>query len=145
MIRQLPRAKRTDTLFPYTTLFRSYYDATEKNATEVSLTDNGYGFCCAAKGDPFPIPKNGTEVMWNHIMRYNTRGFRGFVDSAATAADGSFVVQRDYVELAFMYNNPDATVKSLNGMNLYAFQKTVAPPNMEIGRSSGRERGGKEV
>src|SRR3546814_12945050 len=44
-----------------------YYDATEKNATEVSLTDNGYGFCCAAKGDPFPIPKNGTEVMWNHI------------------------------------------------------------------------------
>lgn len=107
-----------------------YYDATEKNATEVSLTDNGYGFCCAAKGDPFPIPKNGTEVMWNHIMRYNTRGFRGFVDSAATAADGSFVVQRDYVELAFMYNNPDATVKSLDGMNLYAFQKTVAPPNL---------------
>src|SRR3546814_2202198 len=68
--------------------------------------------------------------MWNHIMRYNTRGFRGFVDSAATAADGSFVVQRDYVELAFMYNNPDATVKSLNGMNLYAFKKTVAPPNL---------------
>src|SRR3546814_14772955 len=29
-----------------------------------------------------------------------------------------------------MYNNPDATVKSLNGMNLYAFQKTVAPPNL---------------
>ncbi|NGY03431.1 DUF1329 domain-containing protein [Solimonas terrae] len=107
-----------------------YYDATEKNATEVSLTDDGYGFCCAAQGDPFPIPKNGTEVMWNHIMRYNTRGFRGFVDSAATAADGSFVVQRDYVELAFMYNNPDATVKSLDGMNLYAFQKTVAPPNL---------------
>jgi len=107
-----------------------YYDATVKNATQVSLTDNGYGFCCAAQGDPFPIPKNGTEVMWNHIMRYSTRGFRGFVDSAATAADGSFVVQRDYIELAFMYNNPDATVESLNGMNLYAFQKTVAPPNL---------------
>src|SRR3546814_11287910 len=26
MIRRPPRAKRTDTLFPYTTLFRSYHD-----------------------------------------------------------------------------------------------------------------------
>lgn len=107
-----------------------FYDATKKNATSVELTDNGYGFCCAAQGYPFPIPKNGTEVMWNHIMRYNTRGFRGHVDSAATAPDGSFVVQRDYVELAFMYNNPEATVKSLDGMNLYALQKTIAPPNL---------------
>src|SRR3546814_11126202 len=100
--------------------------------------------------------------MWNHIMRYNTRGFRGFVDSAATAADGSFVVQRDYVELAFMYNNPDATVKSLTGMNLYAFPKKVAPPNLagealllhvpidrladqtgEIGSAACRDRGGR--
>ncbi|WP_020648601.1 DUF1329 domain-containing protein [Solimonas variicoloris] len=107
-----------------------FYDATKKNASAVELTDSGYGFCCAAQGYPFPIPKNGTEVMWNHIMRYNTRGFRGYLNSAATAADGSFVVQRDYVELAFMYNDPTATPDSIKGMNLYAFQKTIAPPNL---------------
>ncbi|SEP64915.1 Protein of unknown function [Solimonas aquatica] len=107
-----------------------FYEATRQNATRVELTNEGYGFCCAAQGYPFPIPKNGTEVMWNHIMRYNTRGLRGYLDSAATAADGSYVIQRDYVQLSFVYNDREATVDSLKGMNLYALQKTVAPPNL---------------
>ena len=107
-----------------------FYDASKKNATTVELTDNGYGFCCTASGYPFPIPKNGTEVMWNHIMRYNTKGFRGYLDSAATQADGSYVIQRDYLELSFVYNNPKTTLANLKGMNVYAFTKTVAPPNL---------------
>src|SRR3546814_15499966 len=37
MIRRPPRSTRTDTLFPYTTLFRSYSDATENRNT----TDTG--------------------------------------------------------------------------------------------------------
>src|SRR3546814_20710257 len=96
-----------------------YYDATEKNATEVSLTDNGYGFCCAAKGDPFQIPKNATEVMWNHIMRYNTRYFRSFVASAETAAHVSFFLQRPYVQLGFMFKNPLSTPYMPNSLQLF--------------------------
>ena len=106
-----------------------FYDATKKNATTVELTNTGYGFCCAAQGYPFPIPKNGTEVMWNHIMRYNTMGFKGFINAAATNADGSYVIERSYVELSFMYNNRKSTPDSLKGMNLYALTKVVAPPN----------------
>jgi hypothetical protein len=106
-----------------------FYDATKANATRVELTNNGFGFCCAAQGYPFPIPKNGTEVMWNHIMRYNTKGFRGFINAAATQADGSYVVERNYLELTYMYNNVKSTVESLKGMNLYALTKTVSPPN----------------
>lgn len=107
-----------------------FYDATKRNATSVELTNNGYGFCCTAQGYPFPIPKNGTEVMWNHIMRYNTRGLRGYVNHAATASDGSYVIQRDYVELAFAYNDPKATPESIEGMNVRILNKTVAPPNL---------------
>jgi hypothetical protein len=106
-----------------------FYDATKKNATTVDLTDNGFGFCCTAQGYPFPIPKNGTEVMWNHIMRYNTKGFRGYINLAATQADGSYVVERNYFELAYMYNNVKSTVDSIKGMNLYFLSKTVSPPN----------------
>ena len=106
-----------------------FYQATRKNATSVELTNNGYGFCCAAQGYPFPIPKNGTELMWNHIMRYNTIGFRGYINLAATQTDGSFVVERSYLELTYVYNNPKSTWESLKGMNLYAFTKTVSPPN----------------
>lgn len=106
-----------------------FYDASRRNATTVELTNNGFGFCCTAQGYPFPLPKNGTEVMWNHIMRYNTKGFKGFVNLAATQADGSYVVERSYLELAYMYNNAKSSVESIKGMNLYALTKTVSPPN----------------
>src|SRR3546814_12202822 len=38
MIRRTPRSKRTDTLFPYTTLFRSANDATVKGGTYFPMT-----------------------------------------------------------------------------------------------------------
>ena len=106
-----------------------FYDATKKNATGVEITDNGFGFSGAAQGYPFPIPKNGTEVMWNHIMRYNTRGYRGYIDSAATQADGSYVVERAYLELTYVYNNTKTTLATLKNQNLYGMVKTVSPPN----------------
>jgi hypothetical protein len=106
-----------------------FYDATIKNATRVDITNNGFGFSGTAQGYPFPIPKNGTEVMWNHIMRYNTKGFRGYINAAATQADGSFVVEREYLELTYIYNNTKTTLQTLKNQNLYAFVKTVSPPN----------------
>lgn len=104
-----------------------FLDATRANATGVELTNSGYGFCCAAKGFPFPIPANGTEVMWNHILRYNTRGYRGYLASAATTPAGDYVIVRDYLELSFVYNNPATTLETLKGQNLFAMNKTVAP------------------
>jgi hypothetical protein len=104
-----------------------FCDATLRNATTVELTDNGFGFCCAAQGYPFPIPGNGTEVMWNHIMRYNTRGFRGYLNSAATTPSGDHVIERSYVELAYAYNDPNTTPEQLGNQNLYLFTKVVAP------------------
>src|SRR3546814_2434903 len=41
MIRRPPRSTRTDTLFPYTTLFRSYSDKNSLNLSERSLTADG--------------------------------------------------------------------------------------------------------
>ena len=103
------------------------YQATIGNATKVELTDNGYGFCCTARGFPFPIPENGTEVMWNHIMRYNTRGYRGYLNNAIVQPNGGHVVERDYLELTYVYNNPDTKLEELDNRNLYAMTKTVAP------------------
>jgi hypothetical protein len=42
-------------------------EATLKNATTAKLTGTGIGYDAPAKGFPFPIPKNGNEVMWNHL------------------------------------------------------------------------------
>lgn len=45
-------------------------DNTLKNATSAKTVDGGLGLEGAYAGVPFPIPKSGTEVMWNHLMRY---------------------------------------------------------------------------
>ncbi len=105
------------------------YEATRKNATTVELVNEGHGFCCTAQGFPFPIPKSGGEVIWNHIMRYNTKGYRGHINHAATTPDGDFVVERTYLELSYHYNHPETTVETLDNQNLWLFSKVVAPSN----------------
>ena len=54
------------------------YDNTFKNATRATIDPSGelgpfpkgaYG------GSPFPIPKNGEEAIWNHLLRWTTPGY----------------------------------------------------------------------
>src|SRR5512139_3470089 len=44
---------------------------TAKNAVQAKTVNDGLGFENAVPGVPFPIPKTGNEVIWNHLMRYN--------------------------------------------------------------------------
>ncbi len=43
---------------------------TAKNALAAKAVDGGVGLENALSGVPFPIPKTGAEVMWNHLLRY---------------------------------------------------------------------------
>lgn len=45
-------------------------DNTARNAVAAKTTDGGVGLDSALAGVPFPIPKTGNEVMWNHLLRY---------------------------------------------------------------------------
>jgi Protein of unknown function (DUF1329) len=45
-------------------------DATLRNATNARTANNGLAIENAISGIPFPIPKTGNEVMWNHMARY---------------------------------------------------------------------------
>lgn len=46
------------------------YDNTFENATRAKLIDDGFGVDGAYGGVPFPIPQNGNEVMWNHVLHW---------------------------------------------------------------------------
>src|SRR3546814_4539147 len=48
MIRRPPRSTRTDTLFPYTTLFRSACTATSSSASSTIASSDSYWARCAA-------------------------------------------------------------------------------------------------
>jgi len=59
---------------------QSLYDGTLRNATRATLVDGPAGPMPkdALGGVPFPIPKSGTEVMWNAMLRWRgeSPGFR---------------------------------------------------------------------
>jgi len=54
-----------------------YYDNIKKNAPTAKLINDGNGVDCEWGAIPFPIPQNGNEVIWNHLLR-----FRGMVQES---------------------------------------------------------------
>ncbi|WP_395399709.1 DUF1329 domain-containing protein [Pseudoduganella sp. UC29_106] len=63
-------------------------DNTAKNALSAKTTDGGVGVEGALAGVPFPIPKSGNEVMWNHLLRYQGHAFATKFDSWNVDASG---------------------------------------------------------
>jgi len=61
-------------------------DNAQKNATAAKTISGGLGIEGARPGVPFPIPKDGYEVMWNHLTRWTGHTFCKYdsynVDSA---------------------------------------------------------------
>jgi hypothetical protein len=47
-----------------------YDENTIYNATHTKLADGGLRLEDVSSGTPFPIPKNGVEVFWNHLLRW---------------------------------------------------------------------------
>ena len=50
-------------------------DNTAKNATGAKTADGGVALENVLAGYPFPIPKTGSEAIWNHLLRYNGLGY----------------------------------------------------------------------
>src|SRR3546814_12215230 len=87
MIRRPPRSTRTDTLFPYTTLFRSLVvDADE----EVFEMNNGC-ICCTVRGDLIRIIEG--------LMKRKDR-FDGIIVETTGLADPGPVAQTFFVDEA---------------------------------------------
>jgi hypothetical protein len=67
-------------------------DNTLKNATSVKTVDGGLGLEGTYAGIPFPIPKTGNEVMWNHLLRYTGQSYYTQYDSINVDSSGKAVL-----------------------------------------------------
>jgi hypothetical protein len=109
------------------------YDATKRIATTAETVAGGDGIKGALMGVPFPIPKTGVEVVWNHLTRF--RGdiaSRKIAQAAPTrAGDYTPVVFQD--EFDVVYSQEGQTEESLNNRILYFKQEVVAPARLAGG------------
>lgn len=66
------------------------YDNTYNNALTAELIDDGVnGFKNALGGYPFPIPKRGVEVIYNHLSRWQGYGYVANTTGFMVHGDGS--------------------------------------------------------
>ncbi len=108
---------------------QAIYDATLANATRAELLDGGNGIKGAAIGIPFPIPQNGLEAIWNHILRYRGEAVARFGGQAAVQANGDYVVIGFDEELLINYARSSATPEQLLEDNiLFMFKQKVTQP-----------------
>lgn len=94
------------------------YDNTFKNATRAKLSNDvvegAYG------GIPFPLAKNGEEVMWNHMLRWRGTSWELNIDQYQLTADGKAVLTTDgHVDQQMPYYAPDGSPEQFAKSNEY--------------------------
>ena len=89
------------------------YDNTLKNATRGKLVNEVPAEVVG--GTPFPIPKTGAEVMWNHMLRWRGTSFQAPVTQYQITADGKPVLTTDgIIDLQIPYYYPEVTLESFS-------------------------------
>ncbi|TKB50420.1 DUF1329 domain-containing protein [Ferrimonas sediminicola] len=105
------------------------YDASIANATTAELVAGGNGLKNASIGVPFPIPQNGLEAIWNHILRYRGTDAQILRGQAAPTASGSYTLVKTDEKIKFLYSRPDADAVQLQKDNLlFYFKQVVTSP-----------------
>ncbi|AWB67665.1 DUF1329 domain-containing protein [Saccharobesus litoralis] len=105
------------------------YDATKANATQAELVQGGNGIKGTAVGIPFPIPKNGLEVIWNHTLRFRGEVAERNGGQAMPTAGGDYTFIGFDEKMLFLYSMRDATPAELEQSNiLFKFSQSVTAP-----------------
>lgn len=106
------------------------YDATKSLVGRASLEKDGNGVNNAIIGIPFPMPKSGIEVIWNHILRYRGQNLETRWGSAAVTKSGNYTITEYKVDVIFRYSQPGMILEELK--NLMIFYKSRAIADGEI-------------
>lgn len=133
MLKKYPESYRLDV---YKTMRSAlspqwYYDNTFKNATRAKLIEGAAGPQPSNMigGLPFPIPKEGAEVMWNHLMRYTGHYYRSQGIGVLTSGNGQAVlVQNSIVDTEKPWATKDAKQEGSDGDYQRVLVHNIGPP-----------------
>ena len=109
------------------------YDATKKVAATAELTENGYGVTGAVNGIPFPIPKSGVEVIWNHLLRFRSDMGVRHVAQVAPTRGGSYTLVVFEDEFNIVYSHEGVTEEELDNKIAVFKQKVLSPARLAGG------------
>ena len=103
-----------------------------QNATRARAAPAGiaYGVSGAAGGIPFPIPHDGFEAIWNHLLAFWGPAREAHLSTFVVSADGGTELASAYREVAdFPYYYPNATPDSFGGYYFKTLHIEDGPPS----------------
>jgi hypothetical protein len=106
------------------------YDAIRANATRARAAPEGirYGIQGAAGGIPFPIPANGYEAVWNHLLAFWGPAREDYIQNYFMSSDGTLELTNQYSEIVdFPYYYPDATPDDFGAYYFLRRERSDAP------------------
>ncbi|WP_303289146.1 DUF1329 domain-containing protein [Marinobacter sp. SS5-14b] len=106
------------------------YEKFLENAVTAELLDNGNGVRNTIMTSPFPIPQNGLEVIWNHILRYRGEEVSFRSASATPQRDGSFNAVVNHYDYFFAYSRDGADLADIDNKIFYLKTETLAPSTL---------------
>ncbi len=106
------------------------YDATKKTAIDAKLAPDGNGVLDAVIGVPFPLPANGQEAMWNHLLRFRSAAAQRTINQATPGRGGDYNLVRFEEEFLFPYVQEDMTPEKLDNIVFYFKQAVTAPARL---------------
>lgn len=132
MLERYPESFRVDVYKTHRTMAAPQwvYDNTFRNATaariDAGVPKGVYG------GIPFPIPKTGEEVMWNHILRWNGISWTFANNWYQLTTDGRAVLVSDNEgDQQFPYYDPQGSAESFekgSGVFWFVRIRSSGPP-----------------
>lgn len=102
------------------------YAAVKANASSAKLIENGNGIADFQLATPFPIPQNGLEVLWNHLVRYRGDSVKRYYAQAVPHASGDYFMTK--IEDLFLFNQDAGDHGKSNGNILFYFRQSVLAP-----------------
>jgi hypothetical protein len=104
------------------------YDNTFKNATSGKLTRDGNSVEGALGGIPFPIPKNGDEVAWNHRRAWSgENAYTPFSAWVVTGQGKRYLATKSDEYFANPYYFKDMTPEKYEGVDIKNKVLTLEP------------------
>jgi hypothetical protein len=109
------------------------YDATLKNATRAKIV--GSDPVDASAGIPFPVPKSGIEVMWNHLLHWTGESYRFVADNYTVDADGrASLSARTTGDREMPYYSTDGALGKFNN-DYWLIRLTTTAPPIKVGEA----------
>lgn len=103
------------------------YDKTKKLAAKANLLDDGNGVTGGVGGVPFPIPKNGYETIWNHLLRWRGYGVDMTYGQAPVTRGGDYNMAKFNEKFIYVWNHEGMTVEKMDNTYYYVRQHILAP------------------